>query len=70
MDTNKLKSEFELQLKDANEKIAKAEADLSRLKEYKTKLLGGLETIALLEQESEKGEESQPEISPEEIALQ
>lgn len=68
METQKLKSEFEQQLKDANEKIARAETDLARLKEYKTKLLGGLETLSLLEESSK--EETAPEISPEEIALQ
>lgn len=68
METQKLKSEFEQQLKDANEKITKAETDLSRLKEYRTKLLGGLETLALLAETGD--EESSPEISPEEIALQ
>lgn len=68
METQKLKSEFEQQLKDANEKIARAETDLARLKEYKTKLLGGLETLTLLEESSK--EETAPEISPEEIALQ
>lgn len=68
METQKLKSEFEQQLKDANEKITKAETDLSRLKEYRTKLLGGLETLALLAETGD--EESTPEISPEEIALQ
>ena len=47
-DTTKLKSEFESQLKDANEKIAKAKTELSRLEEYRTKLVGGLETLDLL----------------------
>jgi len=70
METTKLKSEFEQQIKDANERIAKAETDLARLKEYRTKLQGGLETIALLEKEPDEETPSQPEISPETVALQ
>mgnify|MGYP003129365473 CR=1 FL=1 len=71
METTKLKSEFEQQIKDANERIAKSEAELVRLKEYRTKLQGGLETIALLEEGvSEEETPSQPEVSPEAVALQ
>lgn len=71
METTKLKSEFEQQIKDANERIAKSEAELVRLKEYRTKLQGGLETIALLEEGvSEEETSSQPEVSPEAVALQ
>jgi hypothetical protein len=78
METTKLKSEFEQQIKDANERIAKSEAELVRLKEYRTKLQGGLETIALLEEGvSEEEAPSQPEvssvspeISPESVAFQ
>lgn len=70
METTKLKSEFEQQIKDANERIAKAETDLARLKEYRTKLQGGLETIALLEKESDEETPAQPEVSPETVALQ
>lgn len=70
-DTTKLKSEFESQLKDANEKIAKAKTELSRLEEYRTKLVGGLETLALLNQQEESSDtpEEAP-ISPEATALQ
>ena len=71
METTKLKSEFEQQIKDANERIAKSEAELVRLKEYRTKLQGGLETIALLEEGvSEEETPSQPEVSPDAVALQ
>ncbi len=48
MDASSLKVEFEKQIKDADTKISAAEKQLSQLKEYKTKLLGGLETIELL----------------------
>ena len=48
MDPSSLKVEFEKQIKDADLKIATAEKQLAQLNEYKTKLLGGLETIELL----------------------
>tara|TARA_B100000941_G_C28398398_1_gene496689 strand:+ start:248 stop:472 length:225 start_codon:yes stop_codon:yes gene_type:complete len=49
-DTTKLKGEFEAQLKDADTKITKVKEELVKLNEYRTKLVGGLETLALLEQ--------------------
>tara|TARA_B100000131_G_scaffold49408_1_gene44059 strand:- start:23 stop:253 length:231 start_codon:yes stop_codon:yes gene_type:complete len=48
MDPASLKIEFDKQVKDADVKIAEAEKQLAQLKEYKTKLLGGLETLELL----------------------
>ena len=48
MDPSSLKIEFEKQIKDADVKITAAEKQLVQLREYKTKLLGGLETIELL----------------------
>ena len=48
MDPSSLKVEFEKQIKDADLKIATAEKQLAQLNEYKTKLLGGIETIELL----------------------
>ena len=48
MDPATLRIEFEKQIKDADLKIATAEKQLAQLNEYKTKLLGGLETIELL----------------------
>ena len=48
MDPSSLKVEFEKQIKDADVKITAAEKQLAQLNEYKTKLLGGLETIELL----------------------
>ena len=48
MDASTLKLEFEKQLKDAEAKITEAEKSLKSLNEYKTKLLGGLETLELL----------------------
>ena len=53
MEAPDLKIEFQKQLKDAEVKIAEAEKNLNQLNEYKTKLLGGLETIELLLPKSE-----------------
>ena len=59
MDPASLKDEFTKQLADANDKISKAEAELIRLREYRTKLQGGLETIGII-----TGEEPAPEGTP------
>ena len=50
MDPASLRIEFEKQLKDSDTKIAKAEEQLAKLKEYRLKLQGGMETIDLLSQ--------------------
>ena len=62
MDAPDLKIEFQKQLKDAETKIAEAEKNLKQLNEYKTKLLGGLETLELLSPKSE-GTDGVPEPS-------
>ena len=62
MDAPDLKLEFQKQLKDAEAKIVEAEKNLKQLNEYKTKLLGGLETIELLSPKSE-GTDGVPEPS-------
>ena len=54
MEAPDLKIEFQKQLKDAEAKIVEAEKNLKQLNEYKTKLLGGLETIELLLPKTEK----------------
>ena len=59
MEAANLKEEFTKQLADANAKISKAEAELIRLREYRTKLEGGLETLGLL-----SGETPVPEGEP------
>jgi hypothetical protein len=46
-----LKQNFEDQIKKVNEQIIQLESDLDKAKEYKFKLLGGLETLELLNQE-------------------
>ena len=48
MEPAQLREEFTKQLSDANEKITKAETELIRLREYRTKLQGGLETLGIL----------------------
>ena len=53
MEAADLKLEFEKQVKDADTKIAEAEQNLAKLKEYKIKLLGGLETLELLNPKTE-----------------
>jgi hypothetical protein len=60
MDTATLKENFENQLKSANEQITQLEADLEKAKEYRLKLQGGLETLALLNPESEEPTETTP----------
>ena len=62
MDPASLKIEFDKQLKDAEAKIVEAEKNLKQLNEYKTKLLGGLETLELLNPKSE-GTDGVPEPS-------
>ena len=54
MDAADLKLEFTKQVKDADEKLAAAEKQLTQLKEYKLKLLGGLETLELLAPKTEE----------------
>ena len=63
MDAADLKVEFDKQVKDADIKIAEAEKNLVQLKEYKTKLLGGLETLELLNPKSEQTQGGVPEPS-------
>ena len=53
MEAADLKIEFDKQVKDAEVKIAEAEKNLAQLKVYKTKLLGGMETLELLAPKTE-----------------
>ena len=46
-----LKANFQNQLKEIDEKLAQIQGELEKAKEYKIKLLGGLETLELLEQQ-------------------
>ena len=63
MDPATLKIEFDKQVKDADLKIPEAEKQLAQLKEYKTKLLGGLETLELLNPKTEETQGGVPEPS-------
>ena len=63
MDPATLRIEFEKQLKDADAKLVEAEKNLAQIKEYKTKLLGGMETLELLSPKSEETQDGVPEQS-------
>ena len=63
MDPASLKLEFEKQLKDADAKLVEAEKQLAQIKEYKTKLLGGMETLELLAPKTEETQGGVPEQS-------
>jgi hypothetical protein len=58
MDPASLRVEFEKQIKDADSKIQAAENTLKQLVEYKTKLQGGIETLELLNSQTENNEPS------------
>ena len=63
MDTEQLKKNFEEQLLSADKQIAELETNLAKAREYKLKLLGGLETLDLLasKEEPEAQEETTAE---------
>lgn len=54
MDTNGLRENFQNQLKEIDEKIAQINGELEKAKEYKLKLIGGLETLELLMKQQEE----------------
>ena len=54
MDPAQLKKNFEEQIATTEKQITELEANLLKAKEYKLKLVGGLETLGLLEGESEQ----------------
>jgi hypothetical protein len=54
MDTETLKKNFEEQLAGAEKQISELEANLEKAKEYRLKLQGGLETLALLNPPAEE----------------
>jgi hypothetical protein len=61
MDASALKENFTTQIKGVEDQIKQLEADLEKAKEYKLKLLGGLETLELLIQQETPEEESTTE---------
>lgn len=56
MDQETLKSNFDEQLANTEKQIKELEEGLEKAKEYKIKLLGGLETLRLLAGEPAEGE--------------
>lgn len=62
MNTSDLREEFKKQLKDYELNIKRCEDELLKLKEYKLKLEGGIETLDLLDKqtaaEAENGSDS------------
>ena len=50
MDPTQLKKNFEEQISKTDSQIIELEASLVKAKEYKLKLVGGLETLTLLEE--------------------
>ena len=62
MDTATLRKNFEEQLATTDKQIADLEESLTKAKEYKLKLQGGLETLGLLEPETEEEEAAPTEV--------
>ena len=60
MDATALKKNFEEQIATTEKQIRELEENLTKAKEYKIKLQGGLETLGLLEEQSEAPEEETP----------
>ena len=61
MDPTQLKKNFEEQIASTVKQITELEANLTKAKEYRIKLEGGLETLNLLEEKSEEGAVPTPE---------
>mgnify|MGYP001436137979 FL=1 len=64
MDAAKLKANFEEQIGKTDTQIAELEANLEKAKEYKLKLVGGLETLGLLEQKEEPSDATPASVDP------
>ena len=60
MDPAQLKTNFEEQITKTDSQIAELETNLAKAKEYKLKLVGGLETLGLLEQETPPAPDAAP----------
>lgn len=61
MDPTQLKKNFEEQIATTVKQIGELETNLTKAKEYKIKLEGGLETLKLLEEKSEETAVPSPE---------
>ena len=60
MDPAQLKTNFEEQIGKTDAQIVELEKQLEKAKEYKLKLVGGLETLGLLEQEEAPAADAAP----------
>lgn len=60
MDPAQLKSNFEEQIGKTDAQIVELEKQLEKAKEYKLKLVGGLETLGLLEQDNAPAPDTAP----------
>ena len=60
MDPAQLKTNFEEQIAKTDSQITELETNLAKAKEYKLKLVGGLETLGLLEQENAPAPDAAP----------
>ena len=60
MDPATLKKNFEDQIAETDKQISELETNLTKAKEYRIKLQGGLETLGLLEGEPEAPAEETP----------
>tara|TARA_B100000614_G_scaffold55584_1_gene48344 strand:+ start:3345 stop:3542 length:198 start_codon:yes stop_codon:yes gene_type:complete len=64
MDAAQLKSNFEEQIGKTDAQIVELEKQLEKAKEYKLKLVGGLETLGLLEQKEETPDNAPASVDP------
>ena len=60
MDPAQLKTNFEEQIGKTDAQIVELEKQLEKAKEYKLKLVGGLETLGLLEQDNAPAPDAAP----------
>ena len=61
MDPTQLKKNFVEQIAQTEKQITELETNLTKAKEYKLKLVGGLETLTLLEEKPEETAVPAPE---------
>tara|TARA_Y200000002_G_scaffold44789_1_gene32431 strand:- start:495 stop:692 length:198 start_codon:yes stop_codon:yes gene_type:complete len=64
MDPAQLKTNFEEQISKTDAQITELETNLAKAKEYKLKLVGGLETLGLLEQKEETPDTTPASVEP------
>lgn len=63
MEIEALRKNFEDQLTQAEKQIEELEVNLLKAREYRTKLIGGMETLNLLEDKPATGEKNPEEIT-------